>query len=53
MIPGSAEHITHPEPGRDYSIIVRPEFQERYGAGEGAMPDVPVELPPDATTDQE
>ena len=54
VTPGSAEHITHPEPGRDYSEIVRPEFQAMYGGG-GARPAAaaPAEVPADATLEQE
>ena len=66
VTPGSAENITYPEPGRDYSIIVRDDLQEGGAAasngngeagGNGAAAEPaaePMEDPPaDATLDQE
>ena len=33
VTPGSAENITYPEPGRDYSIILRDDFGSSSGNG--------------------
>lgn len=54
VTPGSAENITYPEPGRDYSIIIREDLGGPPKEDEPEKPDTSTDMPPaDATLDQE